>query len=54
MKIEWMRRPQTDGSIASRSRINAAVYSPNGKSPCRSWELKSQYGHFFTHHGRWT
>ena len=29
-------------------------FLPWGSSPLRSCELKSQYGHFFRHHGMWT
>src|SRR5574343_1778088 len=47
-------RPHTSGRFCSRSRVNAARYSATGSSFFLPCELKSQYGHFFTHHGMCT
>ena len=54
MKIVCSRRPQTRGSVASRSATSASTYSPSGTSPRASCELKSQYGHFRMHQGTCT
>ena len=50
-------RPHTDGSARSRSATSASTYASSGgpaSPPRHSCELKSQYGHFFRHHGRCT
>ena len=49
-------RPQTLGVASSKSAIKASTYALSGISPFLwrlSCELKSQYGHFLTHHGMW-
>src|SRR5438477_12193618 len=51
IKTERTLRPQIDGSASSRSFSSASTYTSCGTSPRASCELKSQYGHFFRHHG---
>src|SRR4249919_1840391 len=46
-------RPQTSGRSCSRSAVRAATYSWIGNASGCWCELKSQYGHFRTHHGMW-
>jgi hypothetical protein len=51
-------RPQTDGSVLSRSATSASTYSRSGSVPAspafHACELKSQYGHLERHQGRCT
>src|SRR5437868_777264 len=54
IKTEITLRPQIDGSANSRSARSASTYAPSGMSSRASCELKSQYGHFFRHHGMCT
>src|SRR5438105_6868450 len=54
IKTEIALRPQIDGSANSRSARSASTYALSGTSSRASCELKSQYGHFFRHHGMCT
>src|SRR5688572_4820766 len=46
--------PAASARSCARSASSASTYSFSGSLPCAACELKSQYGHFFTHHGMWT
>ena len=47
-------RPQIDGNALSRSATSASTYASSGTASGAACELKSQYGHFFMHHGMCT
>ncbi len=48
-------RPQISGSALSMSAASASRYADSGMPLASgSCELKSQYGHLRTHHGKWT
>ena len=54
MNTLTMGRPQTSGKADSMSVASASRYVASGIPPgSGSWELKSQYGHLRTHHGKW-
>ena len=51
IKIECNDRWNTRGNSLRKSASRSAMYSSSGILPFCVCELKSQYGHFCTHHG---
>ncbi len=54
MKTETTRRPQIDGSADFEVGDQRVDVRGLGRLARASCELKSQYGHFLTHHGTCT
>src|SRR5690606_26591651 len=53
IKMLLMVRPCTRGRSCCKSASKCAIYSCSGIPCLTACELKSQYGHFWIHHGIW-
>src|SRR3954471_6958174 len=53
-KIEETSRPPVRAAVVSISRANARAKRSSSTGACRTWLLKSQYGHFDRQNGQCT
>jgi hypothetical protein len=53
-KIDETTRPGARAAVVSISRANARENRSSSIGACRTWLLKSQYGHFDRQNGQWT
>jgi len=53
-KIEDTFRPGARAAMVSISQANARAYRSSSTGACRTWLLKSQYGHFERQNGQCT